>query len=89
MFGVGSGGAQLTQAGIASAMSKAPRQGARGKPRARAPAADETDDVVQESPAIDGRDAVGPTAKDAGVEAALNALFAEPDWDDDDLPPPV
>ena len=50
-------------------------------------------DAVEEQCEGDGIDArvakLESRVKGARVETALDALFAEPDWDADDLPPPI
>jgi len=106
MFGVGSGGARLTQEGIRSAMRKAPQQGGGrggGGARQSVPGGEEEEEAelappasaaaLEGEPAADDVDAqlAALEAQIRGVrrESQLDALFAEPNWDDDDLPPPI
>ena len=105
LFGVGSGGAELTRASAERAMARTPRQANRKAARATDALPDTDGDLEAEliaelegasdgdsaaPPAVDGDEEVlARGVEDATVEAALDVLFAEPDWDDDDMPPPI
>jgi hypothetical protein len=92
MLGVGNGGPKLTREGISSAMVEVPRQGDPDPAQRKGLLSGDGGSLTDiEPPAAEGRDIMDALEQEKGtrVEAALSALFAEPDWDDEDMPPPI